>query len=228
MDTAPSGWKGAVVEPLRVLIVDDHEIFRSGLRALLEAEADLEVVGDVGSGREAVAVARALLPDVVVMDVNMPGLSGVDATREIVTASPHVGVLMLTMHEDDGSVFAALRAGARGYLLKSESPREIVEAVRMGGGTAVFGRGIAQRVLEYFAASEPKPGTAHLFPELTDREREVLRLIAEGESNAAIAQRLFLSPKTVRNHVSNIFAKLQVADRAQAIVRARRAGLADS
>ncbi len=227
MDTALLGWEGAEVEPTRVLIVDDHEIFRTGLRTLLDAQPDIEVLEDVGSARKAVALAVDLQPDVVVMDINMPEMSGVVATKEIVTVSPHIGVLMLTMHEDDDSIFAALRAGARGYLLKSDSSKEIIDAVRLGGGPAVFGRGVAERVLEFFSA--PRVESARdIFPELTDREREVLRLIAEGESNTRIAEKLFLSPKTVRNHVSNIFSKLQVADRAQAIVRARRAGLTDN
>jgi DNA-binding NarL/FixJ family response regulator len=227
MDSPSRDWDGAEMEPIRVLIVDDHEIFRTGLRTLLDAQPDIDVLEDVGSAREAIALATELQPDVVVMDINMPELSGVDATREIVKVSPHIGVLMLTMHEDDDSVFAALRAGARGYLLKSDSSKNIIDAVRLGGGPAVFGRGIAQRVIEYFSAPRVET-TAHIFPELTDREREILTLIAEGESNPAIAKKLFLSPKTVRNHVSNIFSKLQVADRAQAIVRARRAGLTDN
>lgn len=223
MDSHFDTCNGAVVEPTRVLIVDDHEIFRTGLRTLLDAQPDIEVLADVSSGPEAITTAADLQPDVVVMDVNMPGLSGVEATREIVRASPHIGVLILTMQEDDESLLAAIKAGARGYLLKSESSREIIEAVRLGGGTAVFGQGIAQRVIEYFSSARPSP---EAFPELTDREREVLRLIAEGVNNTEIAKQLFLSPKTVRNHVSNIFSKLQVADRAEAIVRARRAGLA--
>lgn len=227
VDSTRLGWDGASVEPIRVLIVDDHEIFRTGLRTLLGAQSDIEVLDDVGSAEEAVALALELLPDVVVMDINMPGVSGVEATRQIVQASPNIGVLMLTMQEDDDSVFAALRAGARGYLLKSEGSKEIIDAVRLGGGPAVFGRGIAKRVIDFFGSSAPKDESPELFPQLTDREREVLRLIAEGESNSAIAHKLFLSPKTVRNHVSNIFSKLQVADRAQAIVQARRAGLAE-
>lgn len=223
VDSHLGGCDGATVDPTRVLIVDDHEIFRTGLRTLLSAQPDIEVVGDVGSARVAIELAADLQPDVIVMDINMPEVGGIDATREIVKVSPHIGVLMLTMQEDDDSIFAALRAGARGYLLKSDSSKEIIDAVRLGGGPAVFGRGVAQRVIDYFAAQHDAP--ADLFPELTEREREILRLIADGESNPSIAARLYLSPKTVRNHVSNIFSKLQVSDRAQAIVRARRAGL---
>lgn len=226
VDSPGAGCDRADVEAIRVLIVDDHEIFRTGLRTLLSAQSDIDVVDDVGSAAEAIEMAASLQPDVVVMDINMPEVSGVDATRQIVKVSPHIGVLMLTMQEDDDSIFAALRAGARGYLLKSESSREIIDAVRLGGGPAVFGRGIAQRVIDYFA-KQTAEAPADLFPELTAREREILRLIADGESNPSIARQLFLSPKTVRNHVSNIFAKLQVSDRAQAIVRARRAGLTD-
>jgi DNA-binding NarL/FixJ family response regulator len=225
VDSAQRDWDGAEVEPIRVLIVDDHEIFRTGLRTLLDAQPDIDVLDDVGSAREAIARAADLQPDVVVMDINMPEENGVEATRQIVKVSPHIGVLMLTMQEDDDSVFAALRAGARGYLLKSDASKEIIDAVRLGGGPAVFGRGVAQRVIEYFSGA--RNDAVEIFPELTDREREILALVAEGESNTVIAHRLYLSPKTVRNHVSNIFSKLQVADRAQAIVRARRAGLTD-
>lgn len=212
---------GAEVEPIRVLIVDDHKVFRDAFRLLLETQPDISVLGDAGSAEDAVSMAMDLQPDVIVMDIELQGTSGVEATREIVRASPHIGVLMLTSHEDDDSVFEALRAGARGYLLKSDSSKEIIDAVRLGGGPAVFGRGVAQRVIDYF--SSPRP--SHVLPELTDREREVLRLIAEGEKNATIARQLFISPKTVRNHISNIFSKLQVDDRAQAIVHARKAGL---
>ncbi len=211
------------VEPIRVLIVDDHEIFRAGLRLLLDVQPDITVVGDVGSAEDAVATALTEQPDVVVMDLNMPVRSGVEATREIVGTSPHIGVLILTQHEDDDSLFEALRAGARGYLLKSDPSKEIIDAVRLGGGPSVFSKGVAQRILDQFQPGRAVP----ILPELTEREREILRLIAEGENNAAIARALFLSPKTVRNHISNIFQKLSVTDRAQAIVRARRAGLTD-
>ena len=212
-------------EAVRVLLADDHPLYRRGLRQLLESTAGVEVVGEVDDGAAAVEQAQLLQPDVVVMDLNMPVLDGVRATRQVVTASPHVGVLVLTMHEDDDSVFAAMRAGARGYLLKGADGAEIVRGVQaVASGEAIFGPSVARRVLEWFAAPRP-PAVAAVFPGLTDREHEVLDLIAAGRSNGDIADLLVLSAKTVRNHVSNIFAKLQVADRAQAIVRAREAGL---
>jgi DNA-binding NarL/FixJ family response regulator len=213
-------------EPLRVLIADDHPLFRQGLRTAIDSDLGFEVVGDAATGTEAVARALELQPDVVVMDVQMPERNGIEATRDIVTQSPHIGVLMLTMFEDDDSVFAAMRAGARGYLLKGSDHDEIVRAIRaVNSGEAIFGPAIATRLMAYFSASAGGPAQA--FPELTAREREVLELIAQGHSNAAIAQQLVLSQKTVRNHVSNIFTKLQVLDRSQAIVKAREAGLGE-
>lgn len=211
-------------EPIRVLIADDHPIFREGLRALLASVPDLALAGEATSGEEAIAMAEALQPDVVLMDINMPGAGGVAATRRITQVSPHVGVLMVTMFEDDDSVFAAMRAGARGYLLKETGQEELLRAVRaVAGGEAIFSPAIARRMMRYFSAA--RAGGSAILPELTEREREVLTLIARGKSNSEIGDRLVLSPKTVRNHISNIFAKLQVADRAQAIVRAREAGL---
>lgn len=210
---------------VRVLLVDDHPVFRHGMRSLLEAVPDVEVVGEGRDGSEAVELAGRLRPDVVVMDLNMPGLDGVAATREICRALPDTGVLVLTMFEDDDSVFAAMRAGARGYLVKGADSPEVLRAIAgVAAGDAIFGPSVAQRVLGYLT----RPLSSRderLFPDLTSREREILELIAAGSGNATIAQRLFLSPKTVRNNVSNIFVKLQVADRAEAIVRARRAGL---
>ncbi len=215
-------------EPTRVLIVDDHPVFRDGLAGVIGSEDDLVLAGSCADGSEAVEQARDLQPDVVLMDLNLPGLSGIDATRQIVAATPHIAVLALTMVDEDDSVFAAVRAGARGYLLKGASPEDIVRAVRsLSRGEAVFGSGIAERMLGYFtdARARPRPSA---FPELTDREREVLQLIAAGARNADIARRLVISPKTVRNHISNIFTKLQVADRTDAIERARAAGLGDT
>lgn len=213
------------MESLRVTIADDHPVFRDGLRALLSSLPDVEVVGEASTGEEAVTLAQHLHPDVVVMDLNMPDVSGIEATRRIIEDDPHANVLMLTMFEDDDSVFAAMRAGARGYLVKGSNQTEIIRAIEaVGAREAVFGAPIAQRMIEYFSTARTESGET-AFPQLTDRERQVLDLIAQGNSNQAIAQSLVLSPKTVRNHVSNIFAKLQVADRAEAIVRAREAGL---
>jgi DNA-binding NarL/FixJ family response regulator len=210
---------------IRVVVVDDHPVFRHGLVALLGAVDDLEVVGTCADGAEAVRLAAESQPDVVVMDLNMPGMSGVEATRHLAATSPHVGVLVLTMFEDDESVFAAMRAGARGYLVKGADSPDVVRAITaVARGEAIFGPSVAQRVLGYLT----RPLSAQderVFPELTAREREVLEMIAAGHSNGQIAQRLSLSAKTVRNNVSNIFSKLQVADRAEAIVRARRAGM---
>jgi DNA-binding NarL/FixJ family response regulator len=214
-----------VVEQLRVVVADDHPIFRDGLRMLLSSIPEFDVVGEAASGAEVVELAASLQPDVIVMDLHMPEMNGIEATRRAVSASPHVAVLVLTMYEDNDSVFAAMRAGAKGYLLKGADQAEIVRAIQaVASGEAIFGPAIAERVIRYFSASRVAD-PALPFPELTEREREVLGLIAQGQSNQAIAQRLVLSPKTVRNHVSNIFANLQVADRAEAIVRAREAGI---
>lgn len=217
--------KGGKVEALRVLIAEDHPVFRDGLRALLTSIPGTEVVGEATTGADAVTQSVALQPDVVVMDLELPELDGVAATRQIVATSPHVGVLVLTMFADDESVFAAMRAGARGYLLKGADQEEICRGiVAVSRGEAIFGPGVAQRLMEYFAA--PRPAALRdAFPGLTEREREVVALIAKGDTNAAIANRLGISAKTVRNHVSNIFTKLQVTDRAHAIIRARDAGL---
>jgi DNA-binding NarL/FixJ family response regulator len=213
------------VEPVRTLIADDHPHFRDGLRALLLSAPDVEVVGEARDGEEAIRLAARLQPDVILMDLNMPGTGGIEATRRILHTSPHISVLVVSMYEDDDSVFAALKAGARGYLLKGALKAEILRAIRaVTSGEAIFGPAIARRLMQYFSAPRPNvPREA--FPELTDRERQILELIARHETNPEIARRLHLSQKTVRNHVSNIFTKLQVSDRAQAIVRAREAGL---
>jgi DNA-binding NarL/FixJ family response regulator len=211
------------VTALRVLVVDDHPLFRFGLCAALGQREDIEVVGEAAGGQAAIAAASGTEPDVVVMDLHLPDLGGVEATRAITSANPRIGVLVLTMFDDSESVFNAMRAGARGYLLKGAGPDELVRAVQsVARGEAIFGQAIAAQVLRYFNGLNASTVS---FPELTGREREVLELIAAGRNNSEIAQVLSLSGKTVRNHVSTIFGKLRVADRAQAIVRAREAGL---
>ena len=211
-------------DPIRILIVDDHAPFRAGLRALFTSIAEMNVVGESENGHDAIRDAARFQPDVVLMDIQMPGTNGIDATRSIHQSSPHIGVIVLTMFEDDDSVFAAMRAGARGYLLKGADQAEILRAIHsVKNGDALFGPGIARRLINFFA--QPKPQAQYPFPELTAREREVLDSLARGVSNVEIANSLVISQKTVRNHVSNIFTKLQVADRAHAIIRARNAGL---
>ncbi len=210
---------------IRILIADDHALFREGLGALFLSIPDTDVVGEAATGEEAVARVADLQPDVVLMDIQMPGINGIEATRRIVRDSPLVGVVVVTMFEDDDSVFAAMRAGARGYVLKGADGDEILKVIRaVAGGEAHFGPKIAHRLMNFFSAPRPA-ALSEAFPELTAREREILDLIVQHKANPEIAKRLYLSPKTVRNHVSNIFTKLQVADRAQAIIRAREAGL---
>jgi DNA-binding NarL/FixJ family response regulator len=209
---------------LRVVVADDHPMYRFGLTAVLNQADGVEVVASVGDGVALVAAVAEHTPDLVLTDLAMPDLDGVTATRQLLEARPDLPIIALTMHEDDEHVFAALRAGARGYLVKGAEQEEIVRAITtVAAGGAVFGATLALRIAEFFAAGPTPPTDA--FPQLTAREREVLELLAAGRSNQQIAATLYLSPKTVRNNVSNIFAKLQVADRAEAIVRARDAGL---
>jgi DNA-binding NarL/FixJ family response regulator len=213
------------MELVQVLIADDNAQFRQGLRALLMTSEDMELAGEAATGDEVISLAERVQPDVILMDISMPGPNGLEATRRILRASPHIGVLMLTMLEDDDSVFEAMQAGARGYLLKGALKAEILRAIRgVANGEAIFGPGIARRLVKFFSSARPQ-GYTDAFPELTSREADILRLLAEHRTNSEIAAHLSLAPKTVRNHVSNIFSKLQVATRAEAIIRARDAGL---
>jgi DNA-binding NarL/FixJ family response regulator len=215
------------MEPIRVVLADDHTLFREGLSALLSAAPDTEVVGEAGTGTEALALSEDLLPDIVLMDIMMPDLNGVQATERLLAANPEIGVIMLTMLEEDDALFAAMRAGARGYILKGADKDEVLKTIRaVAEGEAHFGATIASRLSAYFRRGPGGSAERDLsdFTDLTDREQEVLVLIAEGHSNQEIAGQLHISGKTVSNHISNIFNKLQVTDRAQAIVKARRAG----
>jgi DNA-binding NarL/FixJ family response regulator len=214
------------VSVIRVLIADDHPVVRSGLTALLGTLEEFEVVGEAVDGDSAARETQLLRPDVVLMDVRMPGTDGVEATRRIRAAAPDTAVLILTMHDEDATVFTAMRAGARGYLLKGAGQEEIAGAIRaVAAGHAIFGPGIAARLLDHFAGSPPQAETAEPFPELTPREREILQLLAQGRRTADIAAALHVSPKTVSNNLTAIFGKLQVADRTAAILRAREHGL---
>lgn len=209
---------------IRVVIADDHTLFRDGLDVLLKSVPEIEVVGTAKDGEEAIQSTADLQPDVVLMDLLMPKVNGIEATRQIIQTSPHVGVVMLTMLEDDESVFAAMRAGARGYILKGADQEDVLRAIRaVARGEALFGPSIATRLMDFFSKPTSEPPQA--FPELTEREHEILALIAQGSSNSEIAEQLHISLKTVRNHVSNIYNKMQVTDRVQAVLRAREAGL---
>jgi len=212
-------------EPTRVVVADDHALFRYGLKAMLANAEDFEVVSEAATGEEVVEKVAQTRPDIVLMDIQMPGISGIEATRRVLEKDSSIGVVVVTMFEDDDSVFSAMRAGARGYVLKGADAQEVLKVLgAVAEGEAHFGPEIAKRLMGFFSA--PKPAApSEAFPELTAREAEVLDLIAQGWNNTEIARRLYLSQKTIRNHVSNIFLKLQVADRAQAIVRAREAGL---
>lgn len=213
------------MDSLRVLIADDHPFFRDGMRMFLETTADIVVVGEAATGEEAIAQAKTMLPDVILMDIKMPGMSGIEATRRILEASPGVRVLVVTMFEDDATVFTAMRAGARGYVLKDAQKDDVLRAVRaVGHGEAIFSAGIAARLMDFFTTARPA-ASKESFPMLTGREREMLHLMARGASNAEIARVLSLSTKTVANYVSTILSKLQAADREEAVLRARDAGL---
>jgi DNA-binding NarL/FixJ family response regulator len=212
-------------EPIRILLADDHPIFRFGMRTLLTSMPDMTVVGEAVTGEEAVQLVETLLPDVVLMDIHMPGVGGIEATAHIRTQHPRTAILIVTMLDDD-SVFAAMRAGARGYLLKGAEPAETLRAIRaVASGEAIFSPGVAERVMHYFAHPVVSPTHSVTLAQLSEREREVLTLIAQGLTNAAIAERLVLSPKTIRNYISEIYSKLQVTDRIQAVLLARESGL---
>ena len=212
---------------LRVLVAEDHPVYRDGLRALLESAPGISCAGEARNGDEVLAIAESLEPDVILMDIQLPGRNGIEATRAILRARPQTAILMLTMFDDDESLFSAMQAGARGYLLKDVQGADLLRAIdTVGHGGAVFGPGVARRISAFFAAGS-SGARARPFPELTDRERQVLDRMARGEGNAIIANRLGLSLKTVRNYASTIFDKLMVATRAEAIVRAREAGMGD-
>jgi DNA-binding NarL/FixJ family response regulator len=218
----------SVPRDLRILVVDDHPVVRSGLSALLRTIEGLTVVGSASDGESAIAAVEEHRPDVVLRDVRLPGIDGIESTRRIRAVRPEVRVLVLTMYDDEATVFTAMQAGASGYLLKDAEQEEIVRAVRaVAAGEVIFGPGVAARVIGYFAAVPPSAieEEAYPFPELTDRERQILDLLAAGDRTVAIARKLYLSPKTVSNQLTSIFAKLQVAGRVEAIVRAREGGL---
>jgi DNA-binding NarL/FixJ family response regulator len=210
---------------IRVLIADDHPLIRNSLRTILAPVSDIEVIDEASMGKEAMAKAATLHPDVIVMDIHLPDVSDIEATRRILQSGLHTAIVMLTMLEDDDVIFAAMRAGAIGYILKSADEQQIVRAIHAAAnGEALFSPAVAKRLLRFFSAMRTEEAEV-TFPELAEREREILNLIAQGFNNTEIAERLVLSIKTVQNHVSIIFDKLQVADRAQTIVRAREAGL---
>lgn len=216
-------------EPIRLLVSDDHALFREGLRALFSATPDIEIIGEADTGEKTLALAEALQPDIILMDINMPDMDGIQTTRQVLRANPTIGVIMVTMLEEDAPLFSAMRAGARGYVLKGARHQELLQTVRaVARGQVFFGPSTASRIMGFFQDIEAdlKPSVPEeTFPELTPRELEVLELIAQGANNSQIAEKLVISDKTVRNHITSIFSKLQVADRAQAIIMARDAGL---
>jgi DNA-binding NarL/FixJ family response regulator len=217
------------MDTIRLLVADDHALFREGLQALFSTTPGIEIVGEAASGEETVALAEALLPDIILMDINMPDVDGIQATRRVLRSNQTIGVIMVTMLEDDAALFSAVRAGARGYVLKGAHHEELLQTVRaVANGQVLFGPSTASRIMGFFQdiEAEVKPSQPEeSFPELTPRELEVLYLIAQGANNQQIAERLVITDKTVRNHITSVFSKLQVADRAQAIIKAREAGL---
>lgn len=216
------------MEAIRVLVIDDHNLFREGLISLLDSVEETAVVGQAGTGKEAVEQARATNPDVILMDIMMPEMNGIEATKQILAEQPQIGIIILTMLEDDDSLFAAMCAGARGYILKGADKAEVLSTINaVAEGQALFGPTIANRLSKFFQRGSVQETAVSPFPDLTEREREILSLIATGKTNPEIADELQISNKTVSNHISNIFNKLQVANRAQAIVKARDAGMGD-
>jgi DNA-binding NarL/FixJ family response regulator len=216
------------MDPVRILIVDDHTLFREGVRAILKAVADIEIIGEAATGEEAIDKVSALTPDIILMDIQMPDMNGVEATHKILKNHPDMGIIILTMLEDDDSLFSALRAGARGYVLKGADKAEMLKSIRaVANGEALFGPAIANRLTKFFK-NPSGMAKSPAFPELTNREFEVLELIARAYNNQQIAETLHITIKTVSNHISNIFNKLQVADRTEAIFKARDAGLGKS
>jgi DNA-binding NarL/FixJ family response regulator len=217
------------MDPIRLVVVDDHTLFREGLRALFSAIPDIELVGETANGEASASLVEELQPDVVLMDIDMPEIGGVQAARAILNRNPTVGVVMVTMLEDDASVFSSMRAGARGYVLKGAKPAELIQTIKaVAEGQALFSPAIAKRIMRFFAEHGTKIRNSmpeDAFPELTPRELEVLRMVAQAKRNNEIAETLVISDKTVRNHITSIFSKLQVVDRAQAIIKARDAGL---
>jgi len=217
--------ESATPEKLRVMLVDDHDLFRTGLRNLLE-EQGVQIVGEASEGATALGLVRELTPDVVVMDLNMPGMNGIEATQEIARLAPLTRVVVLTISDQDADVMDAILAGACGYLLKDSSIEDLMQGIRAASvGEALISPHIAAKVLQRIRASGMQSDSAVPPPELSDRENEVLRLIANGKDNAQIAQELHISPKTVKNHISNILMKLQIENRIQAAVYAVRRGL---
>ena len=214
------------MEPIRVLLADDHTLFRKGIRTLMEQMSDIDVVGEASSGQEAVTQARELVPDAILMDIKMPVINGIEATRQIVQENPHIGVILVTMFDDPESVFSGMRAGARGYVLKEAEPEELRRAIEAAcRGEVILCPIIAKKVLEHFGRDPRLHQPGLPYEELTQRELQVLQLAADGLSNKEIAGKLVLSEKTVKNHIANIFSKLQVNDRTQAILYALRKGL---
>jgi len=214
-----------MMETIRILIADDQTITRTGIRVLLSAQAEIEIVGEAQNGEQAIELAASLQPDVILMDLRMPGINGIEATRRIHRTAPNIHILILTVFEDDTSVFPAIRAGARGYLLKNSEQDELLRAIQtVVNGGAIFSPGIAQKVLGYLNAPPPNVPD-QIFDELTPREKEVLELIAQGSSNTEIAALLVLSPKTISNCISNILLKVQATDRAKLMLMALEAGM---